>query len=134
MSSSKDFDNWDLKRELVVHPDGFDGPDTAFFPGAGSTGVELHGGPTFYHETADIYLMMLHSLIGSRLLLVTSRVSSHWVVVLELRVLGNDHSERLSFCLFIRWPTSSTVVCCGCLEHLRPLAILRCFTMALITA
>ena len=62
MSSSKDFDNWDLKRELVVHPDGFDGPDTAFLPGAGNIGVELHGGPTFYHETADIYLMMLEVL------------------------------------------------------------------------
>lgn len=62
MSSSKDFDTWDLKRQLVMYPDEHDGPDTAYLPGSGSTGVELHGGPAWYHPTADVYLMMLEVL------------------------------------------------------------------------
>lgn len=62
LSTSQDFDHWDLTRQLIIYPDEFDGPETAYLPGVGNVGVELHGGPTFYHATADVYFMLAEVL------------------------------------------------------------------------
>eukprot|EP00940_MAST-03C_sp_MAST-3C-sp2_P001970 g1970.t1 len=53
---------WSRKRHLALYPDASDDPATSYLPGVGNVGTELHGGPVFYHENADAYLMLLEVL------------------------------------------------------------------------
>eukprot|EP00966_Prymnesium_polylepis_P298490 6897668-Prymnesium_polylepis.1 len=62
MSTSKDFETWDLSRHLLLAPDELDDPSRAYLPGVGSSGTELHGGPTYYHPEAELYFMMAEKL------------------------------------------------------------------------
>ena len=62
MSTSRDFVTWERDRHLLLYPDEHDDPSTAYLPGVGNVGTELHGGPTFYHPEAGLYLMLLEVL------------------------------------------------------------------------
>eukprot|EP00947_MAST-08B_sp_MAST-8B-sp1_P000125 g125.t1 len=62
LSTSADFQDWSTHRELLLYPDEHDDITTSYLPGVGNVGTELHGGPTFYHAEADVYVMMLEHL------------------------------------------------------------------------
>jgi hypothetical protein len=44
MSASTDFVTWGRDRQLLLYPDEHDDPASAYLPGVGNVGTELHGG------------------------------------------------------------------------------------------
>ena len=71
VSVSDDFVVWNTTRHLIVAPDDFDGTAAENSEVGMSVSTELHNGPTYYHKTAGVYIMMLEvweNIIGGVLL------------------------------------------------------------------
>ena len=50
----------EASRRLIVAPDEFDGTAAENSKIDMSTSTELHNGPTYYHSTAGLYMMVTH--------------------------------------------------------------------------
>ena len=58
VSVSDDFVVWNATRRLIAAPDEFDGTAAENSETGMSVSTELHNGPTYYHSTAGLYIMV----------------------------------------------------------------------------